>query len=512
MEENLVTKDFKADGMFCHSCEKIIQKQALEIDGVKECKIDYATQEGTVTYDANKANIDEILYKIEEKNYSCSIIEDAPPENQHKSMPTRMKSFKPVILTLALLVILFGGYQMTQSLSIFALPELGTGTSLVLLFVVGLLTGFHCIGMCGGFIMSYTSKNAIENKKNLNLKLHLQYGAGKMLSYTAMGALFGLIGTIFVFTPMIRGVAGIFAGFFLIIFGLNMLNIFPVLRKIRIPTPRKLSRFTSKHSATKSPMTIGLLNGLMIACGPLQAIYIYAAGTGSVVEGATALFAFGLGTLPILFGFGIFASHVSKTMTHNILKFSGVIVLVLGVIMLNRGLSLTGTGFDVNSILTSVSASGDSITGNIAALGGMPQMNNGYQEIRMDVIRYGWSPDKFILKKGVPVKWIINGKEINGCNNAIQVPKLGLDFDIIRGEQTIEFVPKEEGVIPWSCWMGMIPGVFIVKDDIDIENSESVQQELEAVQVPSAGSCGGSCGSPTCGAKTGGSCGCGGRR
>ena len=127
----------------------------------------------------------------------------------------------------------------------------------------------------------------------------------------------------------------------------------------------------------------------------------------------------------------------------------------------------------------------------------------------MEVNRYGWKPDKFVLKKGVPVRWVIDGKEINGCNNAIQVPKLGLNFDIKRGEQIIEFTPTKEGTIPWSCWMGMIPGTFIVKDNIDINNPAEVQKELDNVPKTKAGSCGGSCGGSTCGAKTGGACGCG---
>ncbi len=64
--------------------------------------------------------------------------------------------------------------------------------------------------------------------------------------------------------------------------------------------------------------------------------------------------------------------------------------------------------------------------------------------------------------------------------------------------------------------MGMIPGVFIVKDDIDVSNAAAVQKELDAVPEQQRGSCGGganggSCGSPTCGASTGGGCGCGGR-
>jgi hypothetical protein len=187
-------------------------------------------------------------------------------------------------------------------------------------------------------------------------------------------------------------------------------------------------------------------------------------------------------------------------MTLKILKVSGMIVLVLGVVMLNRGMALTGTGYDFTSMFASVSA----------FEGGAALSSDGYQEIRMEVNRYGWSPDRFVLKKGVPVRWIIDGKEINGCNNAIQVPKLGLDFDVKRGEQVIEFTPENEGTIPFSCWMGMIPGVFVVRENIDLNDSEVVLKELESATLPSGGSCGGSCGGSTCGARTGGSCGCGG--
>ena len=80
----------------------------------------------------------------------------------------------------------------------------------------------------------------------------------------------------------------------------------------------------------------------------------------------------------------------------------------------------------------------------------------------MNVTARGWQPDTFTLKKGVPVKWVIDGQQITGCNKAIQVPKLNMQFDIKKGQQTIEFTPTEAGTIPWSCWMGMIDGKFIV--------------------------------------------------
>ncbi len=191
------------------------------------------------------------------------------------------------------------------------------------------------------------------------------------------------------------------------------------------------------------------------------------------------------------------SGDVLKLSGNKILKLSGAIVIVLGVIMVNRGLALTGSGFDVNTLVASVSASSASSTGNVI------KMEGGYQVIEMTVDRYGWEPDKFVLKKGVPVKWVIDGREINGCNNAIQVPKYGLNFDIKQGLQTIEFTPENEGVISWSCWMGMIPGTFIVKEDINLEDAAAVEKELNSVPDPVGGSCGGS-GS--------GGCGCGGGR
>lgn len=479
---------FIAEGTTCNSCGEIIKRQAMKVEGVTDITFNYSTETGYVTFDENKTNIDEILYKIEEKHYKCYLLDEVAQAHKNND--------KVIAWGMGIIGILIVGYFLFDFIDGIELPQISQNMGLGLLFAVGLLTGFHCISMCGGFVISYTTKNAQAGKKNHTS--HLMYGVGKTLSYTIIGAIFGLVGSIIAFTPQMRGIAGILAGLFLVLFGLKMLNIFPVLRKIHIKPPKVLNRFLGKKSKEdSSPLMIGLLNGLMIACGPLQAIYIMAAGTGSALEGAKLLLVFGLGTLPAMIGFGYFASFISTKATHKILKTSGVIVIILGFLMLNNGLVLTGTGYDAKTMLTSVSA-----TSGISAdtdLKGMTQINDEYQEIRMDVTRYGWSPDKFILKKDVPVRWIINGLEITGCNNAIQVPKYNLKFDIKKGEQVIEFTPTEEGVIPWSCWMGMIPGTFVVKSDIDINNKDVVKQELEQVQVPKGGSCGGSTGGCGCG-------------
>ncbi|MBW3020610.1 sulfite exporter TauE/SafE family protein [Candidatus Woesearchaeota archaeon] len=484
--DNIIKKGFIAEGTTCPSCEKIIKKQALKVEGVQDVTFDLSKEVGYVTFDKTKTDIDKILYSIEEKGYTCYILDESSPLSQNNPN----KAFNFILLVVGILI---AGYFLLNFASTISMPEISENMGYGLLFIVGLLTGFHCISMCGGFVVSYTAKNPDEHPH----LLHTKYAIGKTLSYTIIGAAFGLLGSIIAFTPLMRGVAGILAGLFLILFGLNMLNVFPILRKVRIPLPSSVAKLT--RNKTNSPFVIGLLNGLMIACGPLQAIYIMAAGTGSMIEGAKTLFVFGLGTLPVMLGFGYITSFISKKATHKLLKASGVIVILLGLIMVNRGLALTGSGYDLSSL-----TAGSPITG------GSVNMEDDFQVIEMTVDRYGWTPDNFVLKKGVPVKWKINGKEVTGCNNAINVPKLGLEFDIKEGEQVIEFTPEEVGTISWSCWMGMIPGTFIVTDDID--SVEQVQvAETSAPTTKTAGSCGGSCGGSTCGAKTGGSCGCGAR-
>ncbi len=492
IKPTLRTEAFIVHGMECRSCEKIIQRQAKTIDGVAKLSVDYVSGKGEVTYNPRKTDVNKIFDRISDKGYSCRL--------SGSDEPRQKKPINYIPLILGSIVLLFAGYYLLGGLSA-SIPTLDENTSLLLLFTVGLLTGFHCIAMCGGFVVSYSSKDALTRGGGLNLRSHLAYGFGKTLSYTVIGAVFGFIGSYLTFTPFMRGMAAVLAGVFLILFGFNMLDMFTWFRKYRLSTPNFIERIASRQSSkNSSPLIIGLLNGLMIACGPLQAIYLFAAASGSAYYGARALLVFGLGTLPVLLGFGVLTSVISARLTSRIVRFSGVAVIILGLIMLNRGLMLTGSGYDASTVLLSVSA--NKVTDN--STGSAVNINSGgFQEIRMNVTRYGWQPAKFVLKKGVPVKWIIDGQDITSCNNAIQVPKLMLKFNIKPGLQTIEFTPTTEGTIPWSCWMGMIPGVFVVKEDVNINSPEAVKTELQNIQVPQGGSCGGG---------GGGGCGCGGRR
>ena len=445
-----------ARGMHCSGCEHIIEDSVGKLAGVQRVKADYPTERVTVVFDPALTNVEDICAAIGRKGYRCTLPDDAEAPRNH------FKKLAGVVFGILGVVLLI--FLDTKWISQSGAPDVSQHMGLGLILVLGLLTGFHCVGMCGGFVLSYTAGDARLGQNSH--PSHVLYGAGKTLSYTVIGAMFGLLGAVIAFTPMLRGVAGVSAGIFLIIFGLNMLNVFPVLRKIRLKLPAALSWALSGQQtrSRKRPFVIGLLNGGMIACGPLQAMYVMAAGTGSALEGAKMLFTFGIGTLPVLLSFGFLTSLISGALTHQLLRASGVILILLGAVMINRGLILTGTGYDLQSVMTSASSK--------LGLAEIPHPTSpvaGHiQTITMDVIKSGFEPNHFVLRQGIPIKWIIYGKEVTECNKRIVVPKLGLEFDVKEGMQIIEFTPNETGIITWSCWMGMLHGQFEVIADPDI--------------------------------------------
>ena len=356
------------------------------------------------------------------------------------------------------------------------MPTLRRDMSYGLLVLVGFLTSFHCVGMCGPLIVGYTAKQAVGGHKSYGS--HLLYGLGKTLSYTAIGGLFGTFGSVIAFTPYTQGMVGLAAGLFLILFGLHMLNVFPALRHFQFKTPKLLLRFVGKEvRKDHNPFVIGLLNGLMIICGPLQAMYVMAAGTGSAAEGAALMFFFGVGTLPLMLGFGFLTSLLSINLTPKLLKASGVIVIVLGSVMLNRGLAISGTCADFNTLVARASQ-------YLSPVAAVTPSCDPDQTITMDVLKSGFSPHQFTLRKGVPVKWVITAKELTECNRGIVVPQYDLKIMLQPGAQTVEFTPKETGVIPWSCWMGMIPGSFIVVDDVPEVKKPSLAEKVSAYFEP----------------------------
>jgi sulfite exporter TauE/SafE/copper chaperone CopZ len=321
-------------GMHCVGCEDIVQQAAGELSGVDKATASYSEQTLEVVYDSAKLHRADIERAIIAKGYGIKT-----PAASGGALPW-LKRFALFLLLLAVVggVAFWGKSQMPA-----VMQQIQPQMSYAVLIGIGFLTGFHCIGMCGGFVVAYTDSTLPKARQ---LLAHLSYAVGKTLSYTALGAGFGLLGAAIAITPPIRGAVALAASVFLLIYGLKMLNFFAFLRRFTLRMPKAVNRAVADQlrKPPRSALRTGLLTGLLLGCGPLQAMYVMAAGSGDPLQGGMILLMFGSGTLLPLLGFGLFASLLSHGAMRQLVRVSGILVITMGVMMAQRGMMMLKGG------------------------------------------------------------------------------------------------------------------------------------------------------------------------
>ena len=440
--------------MTCTSCENRVERAIKKLDGMLTAKANYSGQYVEVEYDDELCNQSIIKAAIKKAGYSTEGSSDY--------------KFMGILIVVAAIVLLgmkTSGIDMESKLN---------NASYAVLFVVGVLTSIHCVGMCGGIMLSQSLSRESKNKFEA-IEPAILYNLGRVISYTILGGIIGALGSVFSLSITAKAAMQIFAGLFMIMMGFNMAG-FSTFRKFSIKLPHAACKTKNKSG---SPFIVGLLNGLM-PCGPLQTMQLFALGTGSAVKGALSMFMFAVGTVPLMLTFGAVSGLLSKGYTKKILKFSGVLIIVLGFIMGNRGLALAG--ININPVTAFASKAQGIIGGNssgTASSGNVSKatIKDGVQIINMTADSKGYTPNAFYVQKGIPVKWIIDGKQLNSCNNTIVAQSLNLQMKLKSGENIKEFTPQDKD-INFSCWMGMIRGVIKVVDKLDSVDTSKADPSL----------------------------------
>jgi sulfite exporter TauE/SafE/plastocyanin domain-containing protein/copper chaperone CopZ len=437
---SIIKERIKVYEMTCTSCEKRVERTVKKVDGVLDVKASFSSQFAEIDYDDHVCDVKKIKKAIESIGYSTESPKDF--------------KFIGIMIAVAAIVLLginSGNYDMESQLN---------NASYAVLFVVGVITSIHCVGMCGGIMLSQSIGKESKNKFDA-IKPTLLYNAGRVAAYTVLGGVIGAIGSVFALSLTAKAGLQIFAGVFMIMMGFNMAG-FKAFRKIQIKLPNMACKEMSKP---RTPFFVGLLNGLM-PCGPLQTMQIFALGTGSAVAGALSMFMFSIGTVPLMLTFGALSGLLTKGYTKKILKFSGVLIIMLGLIMSNRGLALAGMNISPMAIMSSVGAFGDTNSYSASSDVIKATIKDGVQVLNMTANVYGYTPKTLYVQKGMPLKWVINGEEITGCNNTIVVPGMNIQQKLQSGNNLIEFTPGSED-LNFSCWMGMKRGVMKVVDDLE---------------------------------------------
>jgi len=222
-----------------------------------------------------------------------------------------------------------------------------TELGIVSAFVVGILGGVHCVGMCGGIVGALSL--GTPGGGAARWPIQLAYNSGRVASYSLAGALAGGLGYFFSgVLPVQQAQQGLlaFAGIFMILLGLYLAGWWNLLLYVeqaggwlwrRI---EPLGRGLLPVRKVRHALALGALWG-WLPCGLVYSVLIWSASAGGIWQGASLMLAFGLGTLPNLLLMGAAATAMQRFVRHAMVRQSaGALIILLGVLQVLSALSL----------------------------------------------------------------------------------------------------------------------------------------------------------------------------
>jgi uncharacterized protein len=207
-------------------------------------------------------------------------------------------------------------------------------------FTLGILGSFHCIGMCGPIALALPVVHHNEWSKAAGIFL---YNSGRILTYTLLGLLFGIIGE-GIFMAGIQQTLSLTIGvvILLVIFlPAAMKKISGKIndRYLQLTRVKALLSQVFRRKNYPALFTAGVLNGLL-PCGLVYLAVAGAIGSGSMIDGALFMAMFGAGTVPVMFSMMVLKNQVSLNFRNSMRKLVPVFAVIFAALFILRGLNL----------------------------------------------------------------------------------------------------------------------------------------------------------------------------
>ena len=308
-----------------------------------------------------------------------------------------------------------------------------------LAFITGLTTGgISCLAVQGGLLAS-----AVTEKKFYSVSVFL---IAKIIAYTLLGFLLGLLGSTLVLAPKLLGYVQISAGLFVLATALRIADVHPIFRFVVITPPRWTYR-TLKHAS--GPAILGFFT-ILVPCGVTQAMMAMAVATGNPWIGSAVMAAFVLGTSPV---FLVLGATIVELLQKKVFSYlAAAIVGIFAVLSINGGIGLIGSPYTLQNYW------------RVATNSTAAPIVDGKQVVTIDVGPRGYTASATTLKKGVPVKLTMQTQGTLGCSRAFTIPEFGISKILpLDGTEIIEFTPTKTGTLVYSCSMGMYTGTFEIQ-------------------------------------------------
>ncbi|MDB5191012.1 MAG: sulfite exporter TauE/SafE family protein [Segetibacter sp.] len=206
-------------------------------------------------------------------------------------------------------------------------------------FAMGLLSSFHCVGMCGAIAFSLPTQHLSPARKAVGILL---YNVGRVLTYTFLGVIFGVAGRQLYLSGFQQWFS-IIAGMFILVIVIQSAFHSPVFH---LPGFKKLNLFVQKligsflmKPSNGNMLLLGMANGLL-PCGLIYLAITGALAAGSIAGGAIFMASFGIGTFPALFLLSYFGFLIKLSTRNTIKRVVPYFVASMALLLILRGMNL----------------------------------------------------------------------------------------------------------------------------------------------------------------------------
>lgn len=420
-------------GMHCSSCNIFIKDQFKKIKNIKKVEADFRSQKAEVYFEGN-LNLDKINHLI--KPYGYQIVQ----EKEVEKFGGKNNWIDFVVLLIFFITI----GLILKEINLF--PDFSkTSLSLPMVFFLGIAASLStCMATAGVLYLAVSQRNN-------RLTSALSFSFGRILSYGFFGFVVGLLGKSLISSAFFSALLTLIIGLAMVFLGLELARVFSWQRFFNFGFSGRIFEFFEQklnYSSLKTPFFLGAIT-YFLPCGFTQSVQIYSISLGNPLISSLNMIVFALGTIPLIILINKINQIRQMNFHHYFIKSAGVLVFLIGFYYFFNFLTLVNLNPFDQFFLTAKDR-----TNQLAPL------VNGKQEIRMTVDGSGYQPNYFEVKKEIPVRWVIDGKNVFGCQGYFLVPDLKVAKTLKPGENIIEFKPEKEGEIKFACGMGMYKGVI----------------------------------------------------
>lgn len=431
-------------GMHCKSCEILVEDNLKEINGIKKVEVNYQTGKAEIYYEGSTPKPEALSQAIVKAGYKIGAKQKNGWFSKDKNDYWNLFYAAVIIWALYILAKIFG-------LNNFNVSNAKDGLGVV--FLVGLVAGVStCMALIGGLVLSLSARHSELHPEATTMQKfrpHLYFNFGRIGGYALLGGVIGYVGSALQFSLNFLGIITLLVSLVMIFLGLKLVGIFPALQDRNFTLPKSVAKFFGVKTEVKEyNHKAAILSGaatFFLPCGFTQAMQLYAVSSGSFTKGAAIMALFALGTSFGLLSIGGLSSIFKGQKAKIFFSVSGIAVILFGWFNISNTWGLIGFGGNDKNIIEANDSQKEQVVY-------MTQESDGYY------------PNVFTVKKGQPVKWVINSKSSFSCASYIVMRQFKIGKPLQLGENIFNFTPTKTGEVPFSCSMGMFRGKFIVVD------------------------------------------------